>query len=129
MTQIAQRIGFVIKGRIALDTIAVGGPSTQINQAAALGAERALRALGAPDNGCAAGGALDDAGLGGIAHRLQKVILKNNINYCFFSYFLRVFSAATHPATHICRAPADTFCCGASSRERCALESFVLIID
>ena len=83
VTQIAKGIGLVIKGRIPLNAIAVGGPGAQINQAAALGAERALRALGAPDDGGTAGRALDDAGFGGIAHRLQKAMLKNNINNCF----------------------------------------------
>lgn len=76
VTQIAKGIGLVIKGRIPLNAIAVGGPGAQINQAAALGAERALRALGAPDDGGTAGRALDDAGFGGIAHRLQKVSSK-----------------------------------------------------
>jgi hypothetical protein len=83
VTQIAKRVGLVIEGRITLDAIAVGGPGAQIDQAAALGTERALRALGAPDDGGTAGGALDDAGFGGITHRLQKAILKNNIDYCF----------------------------------------------
>lgn len=83
VTQIAERVGLVVEGRVTLDAIAVGSPGAEVNQAAALGTERPLRALRPPDNGRAAGGAFDDAGFGGITHRLQKVILKNNINYCF----------------------------------------------
>lgn len=83
MTQIAEGVGLVVEGRVPLDAVAVGRPGAEVNQAAALGTEGALRAPRPPDDGRAAGGALDDAGFGGIAHRLQKVILKNNIKYCF----------------------------------------------
>jgi hypothetical protein len=101
VTQIAERIGLVIEGRIPLDAIAVGGPGAQIDQTAALGAERALRALGPPDDGTTTGGALDHAGLRGIAHRLQKVILKNNINYCFLYVFLNsILGSYTSSYTH-----------------------------
>lgn len=78
MTQIAERVGLIVEGRVTLDAIAVGSPGAQIDQPAALGTERPLRALGAPDDGGTAGRALDDAGFGGIAHGMHWKDRENN---------------------------------------------------
>ena len=80
----AERVRVVVEGRLPFDPIDIGSPRSQVDLATALRAERALRILGPPDNFLGAGGTFDNAGgLGGFAHRLQKVILKNNISYCF----------------------------------------------
>ncbi len=63
----AQRIGFVVEGRLAFDAVLVGRPGAQIDQATAFGTERAVGAVGAPHHIGAAGRAAHLARLGGLA--------------------------------------------------------------
>ena len=79
-----QRIAFVVEGRFTGHPVLIGRPGAKVDQTAALGAERTMRALRPPFDAGAAARTLDHAGLGRFFHyRLQKVILKNKISYCF----------------------------------------------
>lgn len=77
-------IGVVVEGRLARHPILIARPRAEVDQAATIRAERPPLVLRHPLDVGAAGRALDHAGFAGRGHqRLQKEILKNNINYCF----------------------------------------------